>query len=207
MDGRERRDLCDLFLELGPDAPTLCEGWDALDLASHLVIRERDLRAPLAIMGGSRFRSLEERLMGGAADRGLPTLVERLRGGPPLVPWRLPGLRQTLNLNEWFVHHEDLRRANDLTARPEDADLDAALWAQMGRAGRFLVRAGKDLALSVSASGHGEQRLSSGTWEAQLRGPVPELVLYLNGRRDAADVEISGSPEARDALAAAQLGI
>ena len=33
---RERDALCDLALLLGPDAPTLCEGWDARDLVTHL---------------------------------------------------------------------------------------------------------------------------------------------------------------------------
>ena len=38
---QERETLSDLLLEHGPDAPTLCEGWDAADLAAHLVVRER----------------------------------------------------------------------------------------------------------------------------------------------------------------------
>ncbi len=38
---QERQGLCDLFVELGPDAPTLCDGWTASDLAAHLVVRER----------------------------------------------------------------------------------------------------------------------------------------------------------------------
>jgi uncharacterized protein (TIGR03083 family) len=37
----ERAALCDLFDEVGPDAPTLCAGWTTRDLAAHLVIRER----------------------------------------------------------------------------------------------------------------------------------------------------------------------
>ena len=37
----ERADLCDLFRAVGPDAPTLCEGWTTRDLAAHLVVRER----------------------------------------------------------------------------------------------------------------------------------------------------------------------
>ena len=40
IDVRERLELCDLLLELGPDAPTLCEGWTTADLAAHLVLRE-----------------------------------------------------------------------------------------------------------------------------------------------------------------------
>ena len=38
---QERNTLCDLFVELGSEAPTLCEGWSTADLAAHLVVRER----------------------------------------------------------------------------------------------------------------------------------------------------------------------
>ena len=38
---RERAALADLLVELGPDAPTLCAGWDTRDLAAHLAVRER----------------------------------------------------------------------------------------------------------------------------------------------------------------------
>nr|BFE88977.1 hypothetical protein GCM10020093_115780 [Planobispora longispora] len=41
----ERAALSDLFARLGPDAPTLCEGWTTFDLAAHLVLRERRLDA------------------------------------------------------------------------------------------------------------------------------------------------------------------
>ncbi len=37
----ERQTLSQLFDQLGPDAPTLCSGWTTLDLAAHLVVRER----------------------------------------------------------------------------------------------------------------------------------------------------------------------
>lgn len=36
----ERHALCDLFMEVGPDAPTLCGEWTTRDLAAHLVVRE-----------------------------------------------------------------------------------------------------------------------------------------------------------------------
>ncbi|MGD0448569.1 MAG: maleylpyruvate isomerase family mycothiol-dependent enzyme [Candidatus Dormibacteria bacterium] len=41
IDAQERRELCDLLIQVGPDAPTLCEGWTTSDLAAHLVLRER----------------------------------------------------------------------------------------------------------------------------------------------------------------------
>ncbi len=37
---RERAALVDTMRGVGPDAPTLCEGWKTRDLAAHLVIRE-----------------------------------------------------------------------------------------------------------------------------------------------------------------------
>ena len=56
----ERAALCDLFLRVGPDAPTLCEGWATDDLATHLVIRERKpLSGPGLVMGGAAARMTE----------------------------------------------------------------------------------------------------------------------------------------------------
>jgi uncharacterized protein (TIGR03085 family) len=206
LDAIEREQLCDLLLELGPDAPTLCEGWATLDLAAHLVVRERDPRGGLVILGGERFAGLERKLMGGAKAKGLPALVERLRSGPPL-PYRLPGLRTALNLNEWYVHHEDVRRANGLGPRADADDLDAALWKVLGGAGRFMVRGLGGAGLRVDAPGYGTKVLRKGEPAAALAGPPTELVLYLNGRRDAAEVELTGPEGAVDALAGARLGI
>ena len=42
---------------------------------------------------------------------------------------------------------------------------------------------------------------------ATITGEPVDLLLYLMGRRDAAQVEITGDPVATDALAAAKLGI
>ena len=43
----ERQQLCDELERLGPDAPTLCEGWATRDLAAHLFVR--DARPDLSI--------------------------------------------------------------------------------------------------------------------------------------------------------------
>ena len=37
----ERLTLAALLREVGPDAPTLCDGWSTRDLAVHIVIRDR----------------------------------------------------------------------------------------------------------------------------------------------------------------------
>ncbi|HZM31166.1 MAG TPA: TIGR03085 family metal-binding protein [Acidimicrobiales bacterium] len=206
LDARERAELCDLFVAKGPDAPTLCEGWTTLDLAAHLLFRETDPRAGLAIVGGHRFASLETKLMDRVRAQGYERIVDRLRTGPPLVPWRVPGLRPVLNLNEWFVHHEDVRRPNGLGPRTDRPDLDAVLWANLGRMGRFMLRRVKGTSVALEAPGFGEVPARGDGPEVRLVGGPQELVLYLNGRRTGAEVEISGPEDAREALAAAPLG-
>ena len=99
IDVRERHGLCDLLLELGPDAPTLCEGWTTADLAAHLVLREH-------------FRRWSDAQRAEEKAKGFPALVARLRAGAPLIPWRLPRIREVFNGLEYFIHHEDVRRAN-----------------------------------------------------------------------------------------------
>ena len=37
---QERAAICDSFLRLGPDAPTIDDPWLARDLAAHLAIRD-----------------------------------------------------------------------------------------------------------------------------------------------------------------------
>jgi uncharacterized protein (TIGR03085 family) len=207
LDARERAELCDLFLATGPDAPTLCEGWATLDLAAHLVVRENDLRAGLAILGGDRFASLEHKLMDGARGQGYERLVERLRSGPPFVPWRMPGLRESLNLNEWFIHHEDVRRANAEGPRADRPDLDAALWTMIRRMGRVMLRKVRGAGVALEAPGHGEVPARGPGPSARVVGGPQELALFLHGRRSAAQVEITGPDEAVAALADAELGI
>jgi uncharacterized protein (TIGR03085 family) len=206
LDARERAELCDLFVAKGPDAPTLCEGWATLDLAAHLLVRETDPRSGLAILGGSRFASLETRLMDGARAQGYERIVERLRGGPPALPWRLPGLRPLLNEGEWFIHHEDVRRANGEGPRTDRADLDASLWRNVRRTARFMLRRVKGAGVALEAPGFGEIPARA-TPNVRLVGGPQELVLYLSGRRAAAEVDITGSDEARAALESASLGL
>ena len=179
-----------------------------LKAASELVVSERAERGSVAriaaVQGSARGAPREQ-------DAGfgyfVSALVERLRGGPPLVPWRLPGLRTLLNLSEWFVHHEDVRRANGQAPRTDRPDLDAALWDLVGRTGRMAVRGLKGAGLDVDVPGHGQRTLDKAEPRVTLTGGPQEVVLFLNGRRDAAQVELAGDQPALEALAAARLGI
>ena len=192
IDVRERRELCDLLVELGPDAPTLCAGWTTLDLTAHLVLREH-------------FQKWTGERMSAEKAKGLPALIERLRGGAPLVPWRVPGLRTLLNGVEYFIHHEDVRRANGGDRRTDRPDLESVAWRMTGFAGRRLARQLRPHGLELHRPAGAPRRFGP-AGGAVLRGEPTELLLYLSGRRDAAQVSLDGSEDAVAALRDASTG-
>lgn len=206
MDARERRELCDLFEELGPDAPTLCEGWATEDLAAHLVVRERDLRAAPGILFGGRFEAMLDRLMDGARAQGYERVVDKVRNGPPIGPMAVPGLRTLLNLNEYVIHHEDVRRANGLSPRADRADLQDAVWGLLRHQARLLLRKVKGASVRLERPDGDAVVVGSGP-EAVLSGDPVELLLHLYGRAAAAEVQLSGDDGALATLDAADLGL
>jgi len=192
LDARERRQLCDLLQELGPDAPTLCAGWTTGDLAAHLVIREH-------------FHHWTARRMAAEQARGWSAQLARLRGGPPLL-WRTPGLRVLVNGVEFFIHHEDVRRANGLGPRPDLDDLEALAWRTGGYLGRRLARQIRPFALElVRPDGRRRRFGGSSSAAARLQGRATELALYLSGRRSAAQVSIGGDVAAVAAITRADV--
>lgn len=206
LDARERRELCDLFEELGPSAPTLCEGWATVDLAAHLVVRERDPLAAPGIVAGGPFQRLLDRGTDRALARGYDTLVEQVRNGPPLGPFVVPGLRTLLNLNEYVVHHEDVRRPNGLGPRTDRPELQDAVWGMLRRGARLMLR--KVHGARVTLRRPEGSTISAGSGpEVVLTGPPVELLLYLQGRRGAAEVTLTGDPAAQRTLETGDLGI
>lgn len=192
-DARERRQLCDLLLELGPDAPTLCEGWTTADLAAHLVLREH-------------FRRWTPARMAAEKARPWSVLVARLRGGAPLFPWPLPGARTLLNASEYFIHHEDVRRANGREPRDDVADLDDLAWRTNRLLGIRLARRIHPLGLELVRPDGARRRFGSAP-RAVLSGRPTELLLYLSGRRSTARVTLDGGDAAVAAVEGAQLRI
>lgn len=198
FDMQERLALCDLFEELGADAPTLIEGWTAQDLAAHIVLRERDLLAgPCIILPGPFQRFAERCRVRLAGRREFGWLVARIRSGPPPGLFRIGWIRSFPNLNEFFIHHEDLRRANNLDARKTTPALDAALWRNIRRGSRYLSRRLRGVGLQIRWGGTDEQiTVRRAEQTVRLSGLPGELLLYLFGRRAAAQVEVTGPAEA-----------
>lgn len=209
LDAQERLELCDLLEELGPAVATLIEGWTAHDLAAHIVLRERDLVAGLCIVLPGPFQRFAERRRARLAQsKDFTWLVARIRSGPPMGFFRIGWVRTLANLNEFFVHHEDVRRASGRGPRSLTPEMDAALWRNVRRGSHFLSRRLHGCGLEIEWVGTGKRvRVRSGEPTARLTGPPGELLLYVFGRRAVARVEVSGPLEAIAAVHRTHFGM
>ena len=207
---QERIALCALLDKTGPDAPTLCAGWSTGDLAAHLVIREHRLDAAAGVLGGPLAghaarvqRRLRERTPFG-------DLVATLRSGPPrFSPFSLPGMDERLNGVEYFVHHEDVRRAapgwepRELPAGEADA-----LWRQLRGSRRMLRRLPVGIELARDDTSNGNLRLTAknATPAVTVIGPPAELTMWAFGRTSAASVRFDGTQSAVARLSGSHWG-
>lgn len=194
---RERAELADLFDELGPDAPTCCEGWTTAHLAAHLVVREGrpdalpglgleqlGIGAPLVAW----THGLEDRLRGSTP---YPEIVARFRSGPPVwSPMALPGPGRALNTSEFAIHHEDVRRAQpDAAPRALPREVQDQLWSAVVLFGRRAARRKGGLVLRRSDAPGVEKRYGEG--RTTVEGHPMELLLWSAGRTSVARVAIT----------------
>lgn len=207
MSRTERSELCDLALQVGGDQPTLCEGWTVKDLVVHLLVRERSPAAVgIAVAPLAGLTEFEYRRVG----RGdFPVLVEKLRNGPPaLSPYAVPKVEAILNTVEFFVHHEDIRRAQpEWTPRALEEDEEKLLWSMVRTAGKRMTRkapVGVTIENSVTGS---RAVLREGSPEVTVRGLPSELTLFVFGRQPQARVELLGDDDAVARLSSTPLGI
>lgn len=202
---RERQDLCDLALDLGPDEPTLCGEWTTRDLLAHLFVREH---RPLSAAGilVPPLERLTEAAMERAARRPYDDLVSAVRS-PGLTPFALKPVEVIANTLEYLVHHEDVRRAQPAW-EPRDLDpddLDVA-WRAIRMAGRGLVRpAGVPVSIRRTDTDD-RATLRGGEPSVTVSGPVVELVLVLYGRDQVRDLAFDGPDELVAKVRGASLG-
>jgi uncharacterized protein (TIGR03085 family) len=199
----ERQELCDTLTELGPDAPTLCEGWTTADLAAHLMVREREPLAAAGIALSGPFARLNRRRMDATRAGGYQRIIDWLRAGPHGL-WRLRPMI-SVNVMEYFVHLEDARRANGLEPRQLDPELDAALWRMLGLGARRVLRPMRGFGVRGQTPDGLRAVLRKGFPGVTITGPPGEILLYVMGRKEAARVKLSGSDLAVTALENARL--
>jgi uncharacterized protein (TIGR03085 family) len=202
----ERAALIDLFEGVGPDAPTLCAGWQARQLAAHLLVRERRLDAAPGILI-KPLSGLTDRAMRHYAAKPWPELIELLRGGPPLwSPYRLDVISDRANAAEFFVHHEDLRRGGPgWQPREPQEHRDAVLWKLARTVSRLLYR-NSPVGVVLRLPSGAEHTPRGGPRAVVLIGEPGELLLHAYGR-DAVRVRFEGDPADVAALAASRRGL
>ena len=205
---RERLLLADLLETAGPEAPTLCEGWQTRDLAAHVAVRERRPDAA----GGLLIKQLASRLdkaMGEFTAKPYVELIQLIRTGPPrFSPFSLKQIDEASNTIEFYVHTEDVRRAQpDWTPRELDPVFQDALWTRLERTARLMGRSAPTGLVLRRPDGQ-TAVAHRGAPVVTVTGEPSELLLFLYGRHNAAHVELDGD---KDAIAklyeAKELGI
>ena len=201
---RERSALVATFREVGPHAPTLCEGWNTTDLAAHLVVRERriDAAAGLALPFLAGYTAKVQDKLG--RSTAWDALVDLVASGPPMYsPFKL--LDPIANLGEMFIHHEDVRRAVDgWEPRVLDASTAAQLRRQLGLMSRVMLS--KLPAQAVLQTPEGDRIATVGRGDTvTITGEPQELLLFVAGR-DAVRVDFVGEPQAVAAIREAPRG-
>lgn len=208
----ERAALADDLDRFGPAAPTLCRGWLASDLLTHLLLRENDLLAAPGMAVSTFDEITAQRAERLESRHSFAERVDRFRRGP--AAWsvfRVPGLDRAANGMEFFIHHEDLLRAQpDWKPRDLGRQTQTHLAKVLSRSGRLLTRrspVGVRAELTDQSGDLHQLWLRPGSRIVTLVGLPAEVLLYCAGRKAASRVEILGEPESLDAFSRADLEI
>jgi uncharacterized protein (TIGR03085 family) len=197
VDG-ERHSLAVDFRAADPDAPTLCAGWTARHLCAHLVQREhailRNVWDQVTTKAPGEERFMRRLVDDAGTPDGYAALVDRFAAGPSRHSL-MGRADEALNLVEYVVHHEDLRRGSG-PVPPRDlpaAELDE-IWR---RARPILKRAYRKAPVGVQLApdGGAVTPVRSGPSTVTVAGSPLELILHAFGRRSAADVRVDGSSD------------
>jgi uncharacterized protein (TIGR03085 family) len=201
---RERAALVETMRSVGPEAPTLCEGWNTRDLAAHLVIREYRLDAAPGILIPFFAGRTDKVQKDVAQHTDWDELVDKVASGPPVYsPLKL--LDPVANVAEMFIHHEDVRRAQPgwepRVLKPALASVLRRTLPLMGRL--TLAKVPGRVALCTP---EGKTVLTAGRGPAvTVTGAPEELLLFSVGRQ--ARVEFDGDASAVQAVRDAPKGL
>ena len=189
---------------VGPDAPTLCEGWNTRDLAAHLMVREYRPDAAPGIMIPF-FASHTAKVQNEVAEQtDWDELLNKVASGPPIYsPLKL--LDPVANVAEMFIHHEDVRRAQQgWEPRVLEPDLATMLRRTLPLMARMtLAKVPRRVVLRTP---DGKTVLTVGRGAAvRVTGTPEELLLFCVGRQ--ARVEFDGDASAVEAVRDAPKGL
>ena len=193
---RERHALTDLMVSVGPDAPTLCEGWNTKDLAAHIAIRERRPDAAVGVVIGA-LSEHTKKVQSEYTAMPWATLLDMLRVGPPSWnPMSWSRVDNVANLIEFLVHHEDVLRAQEgWQPRVLPDELNKLIMSRL-RSGAWLFwrRAKVGVVLTDGHSSIVAKRPPKETGIVTVTGEPMELLLKSFGRKNTM-VRVSGTEE------------
>jgi uncharacterized protein (TIGR03085 family) len=198
----ERAAMCATFEKLGPDAPTLCEGWSTLDLAAHLVAREARSDAAIGLVVPLLAGHLQ-RVMDKYKTKGYEPLVGMLRTGPPWM--HRTGPLATANVQENFIHHEDMRRPAGEAPRDMAPEMDQILWKMLGFG--LSKKSIPGVALTLRTPGGREKVATKDGAPVAMLGDTGELTLFLSGRKTPAQVAFEGADDVVAVVRNAKFGV
>lgn len=212
---RERAELCRLLEEVGPDAPTLCGDWTTRDLAAHLIVREARPDAAAGIFI-KPLASWTDKLQTKAAAQPWSEMIHTIRTGPPTFSiFNLPKADAMANTTEYYVHLEDVRRAEpQWLPRNLPPKLSDALWKVLrSRAKAFYRHVPVGVVLertdgpAAASSDEVTVKASSGSPLVTISGPAQELLLFSFGRKDHCVVDFAGDNSSIGEVMAAQMAV
>lgn len=195
---KERSNLISTFERIGPDAPTLCEGWDTEDLLRHMVTREIYPHITLAAKVPWNFSDAIREKNDHLETASFDELLDIYRKGPQKYsPLQVSALNRAFNTLEYVIHHEDIRRAQtpELGRVLDDED-QKAIWGSLKTTGQVSF-AMAPVRIILRSPEHGEfTALTTKRHEnaVTIVGTPLELALYTFGR-SVAQVELEGDPE------------
>lgn len=197
MDGgalleRQRGRTCDVLAAVPPTAPSLCDAWDAHDVAIHLWMLSHDPiawpgQACAALAPVTHRRAAKVR-----SQWSYEVLIDQLRSGSAGFPCMPFDSREDHRhaLGEWWMHAQDVARPNGVPQEPRDSPQEDALWLRVQAAAHSLRRrlpAGLVLALPDGR----RCEVSRGPATLVVTGDPGELMCWVYGRRSVAVVEVT----------------
>jgi uncharacterized protein (TIGR03085 family) len=203
----ERTALVEAMREVGADAPTLCTGWTARDLAAHLVARERRPDSSLGMIVKPLAGYTEKVRTGLLESKSYEQLLEMIDKGAWWSPTGNPLADGVVNLAEFFIHHEDVRRAQQTWGpRAIPAEVEQKFWGNLRIMAPLAMRSAP-VGVLLTANGGRTIRPNRGEPVVRLDGQPSELLLFVSGRQEAARLHIDGEPDAVAALMSASFAL
>lgn len=203
---QERNAICQTLRQLGPDQPTLCQGWSTRDLLVHLIVRENRPDAAIGLFVPF-LSSYTESISNKYKEKSFEELISIFENGPKSPsPFSLPKVDELANTFEFLVHHEDILRAqNDYQPRKFSDDVEKFIWSRFTKSAVFFMR--KVTVGVVAKTDQGTYTLKRGNDVVTMSGNVIDLVMFAFGRSNKTDIKFEGEPSAVDKLKNSDLSL